>query len=951
MRLYVLPRRNNANINNTAFQPLLPIAHGGNHDIKYIDSPYGSAEYAASYVGKPESADFKILSKIIAKRLRSTPPNTDRGRLRLVANALLNSSHVGTVQACYSLLNLDIVKSSVTVINVNPLHRRFISRNLIVDSDTLDVMHDDDTASTSGIGSQLGRRNAYSILCNQQRFTYNGVCHITFYILLTYYSLNNPTPTDRNRPSPPPLLLLATDGSIVDPPSKFVIDNISFALKRNQAVINLSPAPAYDPADERSCYATLLMHLPWPPGGESNLLGTFDSSIPALDYHLKHNNFPTYVMPALQRIADSETFLRTVPQPTHGLANENEGEEKQDSDSDSDCADIPPPDPVDEHTHLDSLLTSELLSDLQPTPGDILATNVSSNKYRKYRNFTAAALRQYMDNFAAENRIDAEDMYFLRQHNSLEFRRVSNHAQREEVLEQQLTSLTMHQREAYDKIVSHLTDESSPPLLMFLTGEGGTGKSRVIHLVTEFTHLHFGKQEGLHGAVLVCAPTGTSANNINGFTWHSVLGKGQSQSYTLSETAARRVGANLKGVQLFILDEISLVSCESLLEISKRFQTALCTTTTDPAQLAVIKSSPFGGIHVLLAGDFWQLKPVNGTPIYFSRPTSSKAKAGRDIWLQLNEYTELTQNCRFINGDMSFFATFLRSARSATLAHPPSDDDIDRINEACLLQSQRDIDNVDPKALWIANTNASVNKINRHRLSQLRQSGALAFCIVARHTPAKTLLSSPSEDIKQQLFRLYDKDYMTHINLAVGMPVMCNRNIATKIGLFNGATGTVTGFVFASIAPTELFPAVADFHTLGHREIPIVLVDVPSYRGPPLFRDAPTVVPFVEEASRNTFLQRNYHRWMLPLTPAAAITTHKAQSCTAHNGVVLEPTAPNRMPFARSLEYIQLSRSPSLELVSLLLPLRASLFTSHNDQRTHIANEYVRLRTLFSAND
>mmetsp|Transcript_20330 Transcript_20330/g.34022 ORF Transcript_20330/g.34022 Transcript_20330/m.34022 type:complete len:301 (-) Transcript_20330:62-964(-) len=299
---------------------------------------------------------------------------------------------------------------------------------------------------------------------------------------------------------------------------------------------------------------------------------------------------------------------------------------------------------------------------------------------------------------------------------------------------------------------------------------------------------------------------------------------------------------------------------------------------------------------------------------------------------------------------MSFFATFLRSARSATLAHPPSDDDIDRINEACLLQSQRDIDNVDPKALWIANTNASVNKINRHRLSQLRQSGALAFCIVARHTPAKTLLSSPSEDIKQQLFRLYDKDYMTHINLAVGMPVMCNRNIATKIGLFNGATGTVTGFIFASTFPTELFPAFSDFHTLVNREIPIVLVDVPSYRGTPLFRDAPTVVPFVEEASRTAFLQRKYHRWMLPLTPAAAITTHKAQSCTAHHGVVLEPTRPNRTPFARSLEYIQLSRSPSLELVHLLLPLQASHFTSHNEQRLQIVAEYTRLRTSFPQN-
>jgi hypothetical protein len=117
---------------------------------------------------------------------------------------------------------------------------------------------------------------------------------------------------------------------------------------------------------------------------------------------------------------------------------------------------------------------------------------------------------------------------------------------------------------------------------------------------------------------------------------------------------------------------------------------------------------------------------------------------------------------------------------------------------------------------------------------------------------------------------------MTHTDLAVGMRVMCTRNLATKIGIFNGSTGTIVGFLFHGIPPTAdtAYPRVKDFSTLINREIPIVLVDLDGYHGPALFSDRPKVVPFSEECSRKTFLQRSFHRWMLPLRPAGAITTH-----------------------------------------------------------------------------
>jgi hypothetical protein len=123
-----LPGRNNAFLNGTIVNPLLTIAHGGNHDIQYIGNTVGAAEYVASYASKAEEPDKKLMANIYAKKIayivETSAYATDRQRLYSVGTAILGSSPVGCVQACYVLLGLKIVKSSRNVVNVNPLHRK-----------------------------------------------------------------------------------------------------------------------------------------------------------------------------------------------------------------------------------------------------------------------------------------------------------------------------------------------------------------------------------------------------------------------------------------------------------------------------------------------------------------------------------------------------------------------------------------------------------------------------------------------------------------------------------------------------------------------------------------------------------------------------------------------------------------------------------------------------------
>ena len=131
VKINVLPQRNNAYINTTLFNPLLCLALGSNHDIQYIGNTVGAAEYVASYAAKSEAPDKKIMANIFHKKLKLLSSTvhtvTDRERLYSVGCAILGSSTVGAVQACYSLLGLKFVKSSRVVVNVNSLHRKFES--------------------------------------------------------------------------------------------------------------------------------------------------------------------------------------------------------------------------------------------------------------------------------------------------------------------------------------------------------------------------------------------------------------------------------------------------------------------------------------------------------------------------------------------------------------------------------------------------------------------------------------------------------------------------------------------------------------------------------------------------------------------------------------------------------------------------------------------------------
>ena len=128
---------------------------------------------------------------------------------------------------------------------------------------------------------------------------------------------------------------------------------------------------------------------------------------------------------------------------------------------------------------------------------------------------------------------------------------------------------------------------------VFLTGAPGAGKTYVLN---EFVSQ--ARKKG--AAVSVTASTGIAATHINGQTIHSWSGVGISTSMT--ESLLRRIktrrGRQIEGTDILVIDEVSMMH-------------AWLFDMVDQACRAVRHSpEPFGGIQVVLSGDFFQLPPV-----------------------------------------------------------------------------------------------------------------------------------------------------------------------------------------------------------------------------------------------------------------------------------------------------------------------------------------------------
>jgi ATP-dependent exoDNAse (exonuclease V) alpha subunit len=162
---------------------------------------------------------------------------------------------------------------------------------------------------------------------------------------------------------------------------------------------------------------------------------------------------------------------------------------------------------------------------------------------------------------------------------------------------------------------------------VFLTGCAGTGKT---HLLSEY--ISFLKKKGV--SVGVTASTGIAATHIGGVTIHSFSGMGILDQLTASDLnrvlKKSYLAKNLKRTQVLIIDEISMLSLDQL-------------DIADKIIRSFLKSEePFGGMQVVLCGDFFQLPPIKKDHNLYSQGTgfAYKSRAWRELDLRVCYLTE-----------------------------------------------------------------------------------------------------------------------------------------------------------------------------------------------------------------------------------------------------------------------------------------------------------------------
>lgn len=303
---------------------------------------------------------------------------------------------------------------------------------------------------------------------------------------------------------------------------------------------------------------------------------------------------------------------------------------------------------------------------------------------------------------------------------------------------------------------------------VFLTGSAGSGKTYTLN-----QYIHYLRARRV--SVAVTASTGIAATHMSGTTIHSWAGIGIKSEMTEKDLkklmGKRLLRERIKKTAVLVIDEISMLHAKQLNLVDLVLKTIRNST------------EPFGGIQVILAGDFFQLPPVG-----------EKEESNRDkfafmsqAWLEadfhvcyLTEQYRQKKESHHLDG----------ASNGSTVAHninPLTLNDIlnqirrSQVTHQAVQTLENTIDNeVNINRTRLYTHNFSVDKINLNELAKIDNT-------------VLTYQGFGSGD--EKLVEMLKKTVRTsdELNLKVGCKVMFVKNIA-DLDVFNGTMGEIVGF-------------------------------------------------------------------------------------------------------------------------------------------------------------
>lgn len=375
----------------------------------------------------------------------------------------------------------------------------------------------------------------------------------------------------------------------------------------------------------------------------------------------------------------------------------------------------------------------------------------------------------------------------------------------DEKKEEKKDNMNKKQKEAYNLVIAGHS--------VFLTGGGGCGKTYMLNIIKN-------KLRNMSKIVALTSTTGVSAILINASTIHSFLGLGIESNYDKILFKVQTNNKLLKKWQTLstlIIDEVSMLSPELFDSIDKCFQ-------------KVRKNSkPFGGVQLVLSGDFLQLPVVKNDRFIFES----------DVWSKIITKENTIILDEIIRQSDIVFQTVLNEVRVGKISEKTREILLSRVKQFKKSSKKETI--IEPTLLFC--TNRDVDSYNKNEFKRLESKKSFEYELQIEISKGQKIHPEVIDKMKRNM-GIPDK-----IELAIGAQIMLTYNLDVKSGLANGSRGVVTAFSIDNMPIVKLTDGTE--REIGFHEFDVIENDK-------------IVLTFIQ----------------IPLKLAYAITIHKCQGST-----------------------------------------------------------------------
>ncbi len=374
---------------------------------------------------------------------------------------------------------------------------------------------------------------------------------------------------------------------------------------------------------------------------------------------------------------------------------------------------------------------------------------------------------------------------------------------------------------------------------VYLTGSAGSGKTYLLNKYIQYLQEH-------DVSIAVTASTGIAATHMNGMTIHSWSGigiknfLGEKELDQLEEK--KYLWKRFEKARVLIIDEVSMLHASQLDMVEKvcrRFKR---------------NDKPFGGLQIILSGDFFQLPPINKV----NDENESGMIFNSNSWQILNPAICYIEEQHRQDDDV--LTEILNTIRSNDMGEKHYE----------LLKGRIGVNlgnNIKPTKLYTHNVN--VDDINNIELSQIEN---------------EEVVSDMTSNGPENLVEILKKSCIAHekLRLKIGAEVMCIKNNFEE-GYVNGSRGKVIDFVKENGNPI-----------------------IELYNGKKI-----TLKPEMWAIEEDGRVKASVSQ--IPLRLAWAITIHKSQGMSLDNAEIDLTRS-----FSYGMGYVALSRVRTLEGISLV---------------------------------